>query len=43
VPSTTGHTLPNQIVYAGMPMTIITTYNPRNYAEGTFSALARRD
>jgi hypothetical protein len=37
VPSTTGHTLPNQIVYAGTPMTITATYNPRNYAEGTFS------
>lgn len=37
VPTSTSHTLTNQIVYAGTPMTIATTYNPRNYAEGIFN------
>jgi hypothetical protein len=37
VPSTTGHTLTNEIIYAGTPMRITATYNPRNYAEGTFN------
>ena len=38
VPSTSGHTLTNQIVYAGTPMSITATSNPRNWEENTFTA-----